>query len=328
MANIPRPSGPVPRVWPRIGGRTLDLFLQGILVVIVWALVGDGERIFAGLAIAWATVTIYEFLFTAWTGGTPGKSVSGTTVVALDSSGRVPLPAALRRAATVGALSVLPVIGWVVWAASTFTDALGRGVPDRAARTMVVPDHFSVTLTSHSLPGYADSVRPPRMSPFGRVGDLDVRIRARLRRLNDAPVLAVAIGLLALTPSLPFTTGTLILLSSGAWIVLFVIDETRRIGRTARTAGHELAGLVVVDARTGQRPGSGRAFARALVLGLTTYIPVLWPVLAVSMIMMRWTDLGRGLHDLAGRTVVVADLTLDPETQRQRAMRMRVGQDQ
>lgn len=46
------------------------------------------------------------------------------------------------------------------------------------------------------------------------------------------------------------------------------------------------------------------------------------------MIMMRWTDLGRGLHDLAGRTVVVADLTLDPETQRQRAMRMRVGQDQ
>lgn len=323
----PQARGPVPRPWPRVGGRTLDLFLQAILVLIAWAAFGETERPIAALTIAWATITLYELLCTAWFGGTPGKSVSGTKLVALDVSGRVPLAGALRRGATVGALTVIPVVGWLIWIVSTFTDALGRGVPDRAARTMVLPDHLSATITSRSLPGFADSVRPPRMSAYGRVGDLDVRIRARLRRLNDAPVLSVAIGLLALAASLPFATGTLILMSSGAWIVLFVVDETLRVARTGRTAGHELAGLVVVDARTGRRPGNGRSFVRALVLGLTAYVPVLWPVLGVSMIMVRWNDHGRALHDLAGRTVVVADLTLDPEVQRQRAMRMRIGQD-
>ena len=306
----------------------LDLFLQAIVVLIAWAVFGETERPIAALTIAWAAITIYEFLCTVWFGGTPGKSVAGTKLVALDVSGRVPLPTALRRAATVGALTALPVVGWLIWIVSTFTDALGRGVADRAARTMVVPDHLSAVITASALPGYADSARPPRMSAFGRVGDLDVRIRARLRRLNDAPALAVAIGLLALVASLPFTTATQLVMSSGAWIVVFVVDETRRISRTGRTAGHELAGLVVVDSHTGQRPGTGRSFARALVLGLTSYVPVIWPILGISMIMVRWNDQGRALHDLAGRTVVVADLTLDPETQRQRAMRMRIGQDQ
>ena len=35
---------------------------------------------------------------------------------------------------------------------------------------------------------------------------------------------------------------------------------------------------------------------------------------------------GRGLHDVAGGTVVVADPNLDPEQQRQRAMSLRFGQ--
>lgn len=310
-----------------MGGRALDLFLSGILVLIAWAVFGETERLFSAMVIAWAAITIYEFLCTAWLGVTPGKSVSGTKIVALDTAGRVPLPTALRRGAAVGALAAIPVVGWLIWIVSTFTDALGRGVPDRAARTMVVPDHLPANISSRALPGYADAVRPPRMSPYGRVGDLDVRIRARLRRLNDAPVLAVAIGLLALAASLPITTGMVLLISSGVWIVLFVIDETWRVARTGRTAGHELAGLVIVDARTGQRPGNGRSFARALVLGLTVYIPVLWPLLGISMIMVRWNDQGRALHDLAGRTVVVADLTLDPEVQRQRSMRMRIGQE-
>lgn len=310
-----------------MGGRVLDLFLQAILVAIAWAAFGEMERPITALIIAWATITLYEFLFTAWIGGTPGKSVSGTKLVALDVAGRVPLPTALRRGATVGALTALPAVGWLIWVVSTFTDALGRGVPDRAARTMVVPDHLPANITSRALPGYADAVRSPRMSRYGRVGDLDVRIRARLRRLNDAPLLAVAIGLLALAASLPVTTGMVLLISSGIWIVLFVVDETWRIARTGRTAGHELAGLVVVDARTGMRPSIGRSLARALVLGFTAYIPLLWPLLGISMIMVRWNDQGRALHDLAGRTVVVADLTLDPEVQRQRAMRMRIGQE-
>ena len=48
-------------------------------------------------------------------------------------------------------------------------------------------------------------------------------------------------------------------------------------------------------------------------------------VLAISLLMMRYSDSGRGLHDLAGGTVVVSDPKLDPETQRQKAMRMRLG---
>lgn len=43
------------------------------------------------------------------------------------------------------------------------------------------------------------------------------------------------------------------------------------------------------------------------------------------MLTMRFGADGRGLHDLAGGTVVVSDPSLDPETQRQRAMRMRLG---
>ena len=42
--------------------------------------------------------------------------------------------------------------------------------------------------------------------------------------------------------------------------------------------------------------------------------------------MIRVNSEGLSLHDLAGGTVVVADPTLDPETQRQRAMQMRIGQ--
>jgi len=62
-----------------------------------------------------------------------------------------------------------------------------------------------------------------------------------------------------------------------------------------------------------------------VVLALTLYVPLLWPVLAVSMVMVRWGSTGRALHDLAGDTVVVGDPSLDPEAQRQQAMRMRLG---
>src|SRR5690606_3776258 len=92
------------------------------------------------------------------------------------------------------------------------------------------------------------------------------------------------------------------------------------------TAGHRLAGLVIRDRRTGTPPGVGRSFARALVLAITLYAPLPgWPLLAVSMLMIRFGSTGRGLHDLAGGTVVVADPALDPEVQRQRAMEMRLG---
>ncbi len=117
----------------------------------------------------------------------------------------------------------------------------------------------------------------------------------------------------------------MILLSSVAWVVVFVAHETWLVHRTGVTPGHTIAGLVIVSRKGGGPPGTVRSFLRALVLGLTVYVPLLWPILAISLIMMRTGDAGRGLHDYAGGTVVVADPTLDPETQRQRAMRMRMG---
>ena len=117
----------------------------------------------------------------------------------------------------------------------------------------------------------------------------------------------------------------LILITSAAWLVAFVIDETRLVHRTGATAGHRQAGLVIRSTRTGRPPSLGRSFWRALVLGLTLYVPLLWPVLAISLLRMKYAGAGRGLHDVAGGTVVVADPHLDPEEQRQMGMSLRLG---
>lgn len=310
----------------RFGARCLDGFATAILVVVALVVAGDGERPMAGFAIAWLVAWAYETATTARFGATPGKLLVGVRVVAIDGVGRLPAERAAKRAAVNAAFFVMPVVGWAIWLSSTLTDALGRGIADRAADTMVVPKATALPISSRDLAGYADGARAPRRTALGRVGDLDVRARARLRRLLDAPWLALAIGLLALVPSLPFSTATLLFASSATWVVVFVVDETRRIHRRGATAGHRLAGLVVRDRRTGGLPGTGRSFARALVLGITLYTPLPgWPLLAVSALMIRVGSTGRGLHDIAGRTVVVADPALDPELQRQQAMKMRLG---
>lgn len=296
-----------------------------ILVAVALTLLGDGERPLAGFAIAWFVLTAYEAGCVVLFGATPGKLAVSQRVVVLDGTGNPALAPAAKRAAVTSAFTVLPVLGWAIWLSSTLTDALGRGIADRAADTMVVPKTAHLPIARRDLAGYADGARAPRVTMLGRVGDLDVRARARLRRLADAPVLAVAIGLLALAASLPLSTLSILIGSSVAWIVVFVVDETRRVARTGSTAGHRLAGLVIVGNGTGRSPTTGQSLRRALVLGLTLYVPVLWPVLAGSLLLMRLSGSGRGLHDLAGGTIVVADPGLDPEVQRQRAMRMRLG---
>ena len=163
------------------------------------------------------------------------------------------------------------------------------------------------------------------MTPLGRAATLEDRRRARTRRLADAPLLVLAIIVLAGAAGLPVAKLSVIIITSIIWIVLFVIDETWRIARLGATAGHRQAGLVVRDMRTGEAPSPGRSFARALVLGLLLYVPLLWPITAISLIVMFLSDRGRGLHDLAGRTVVVADPRIDPELQRQMAMSLRLG---
>ena len=295
-------------------------------MVIVWVVAGDARRIFTDIFLAFLVVAVYETLTTMWLGATPAMRIVGLRVVELDGVGRPSSATALRRACMAGVLMVIPFIGWGLWLVSMFGDALGRGFPDRMSNSIVVPDQFRGAVATRDLPGFADGVRPPRITPLGRVGDLDVRYRARLRRLTDSRLLAAAIGLLALAVSLPFTTATVMLLSSAAWVVIFVAHETWLVHRTGATPGHVMAGLVIVGRKTGRPPSGWRSFCRALVLGLTVYVPLLWfPFLAISLIMMRTSSTGRGLHDLAGGTVVVADPSLSPEAQRQRAMRMRLG---
>ncbi|HEX2575196.1 MAG TPA: RDD family protein, partial [Aquihabitans sp.] len=242
----------------RVGARLIDAIVGVVLVVGALLVLGDGERPLAAMAIAWFVLACYEAATVTWFGATPGKLAVGLRVVGLDRTSHPPLAQAAKRAAVNAAFSVLAVVGWALWLSSTLTDTLGRGIADRAASTMVVPKVTALPIATRDLPGYADGARPPRRSHLGRVGDLDVRARARLRRLVDAPALAVAIGLLALAASLPVSTATLLIGSSVAWIVVFVVDETRRIARTGATAGHRLAGLVVLDRRTGAPPGLGR----------------------------------------------------------------------
>lgn len=321
----PPPRGPVAGRGARVGARIIDAIIGLIAVIAVLLAVGDAERPAAGVAIAWSVLAAYEATAVTLFGASLGKLAVGLRVVGLDTTANPSFAQAARRAAVTSVFTVLTVVGWIIWLTSTLTDALGRGIADRAADTMVVPKGTPLPIAGRDLPGYADGARPPRVSPLGRVGDLDVRARARLRRIVDAPVLAAAIGLLALAASLPVSTAAIIVGSSIGWVVVFVVDETRRVARTGATAGHHLAGLVIVDHRTGRAPTVGRSLLRALVLGTTLYVPVLWPVLVVSLLMMRYGSSGRGLHDLAGGTSVVADPSLDPEVQRQRAMRMRLG---
>jgi len=297
-----------------------------IASAVVLAFVDLDERPYAQASVVAVVAWAYETLTMVVWGGTFGKRAVGLRVVNLDAARRRPsAPAAARRAAFSTALAMMPVVGWAIWAASAFGDPLGRGPMDRAASTMVVPDRAMLPVATRDLPGYADGARPPRLTTLGRVGDADVRARARLRRLGDAPLLAAVAGLLALLAAVLDASLALVAASVVAWLVAFVADETLRIHRDGATVGHRNAALVVLDRRRATPPTIGRSLARAVTLGLLLYVPVLWPVLGVSVLMMRWSDTGRGLHDLAGGTIVVADPSLDPEAQRQAAMRVRLG---
>ncbi len=322
----PRPSGPVASKWVRFAARSIDASIEAVGVILVWFAIGDVHKLFTDLFLAAVAICAYETVSCLWLGATPAMRLLGVRVVELDTSGRPSAAVGLRRGLMVAVLTVMPVIGWGLWVVSMFGDALGRGFPDRVSNSMVVPDAFTGSVATRDLAGFADGARPPRLTPYGRVGDLDVRFRARLRRISDSRLLAGAIGLLALAATIPpFATGKIILLSSAVWIVIFVAHETWLVHRTGATPGHRMAGLVIISRRTGAPPSVGRSFARALVLGLLVYVPPMWLFLTISMLMMRHNATGRGLHDFAGGTLVVADPTLDPETQRQRAMRMRLG---
>ncbi|MCU1351725.1 MAG: hypothetical protein JWM05_934, partial [Acidimicrobiales bacterium] len=323
-AQPPRPAGPIASAEARFGARAIDLAIAAVLAALTIAL-GPHDRPDAIWFLVIMVLTAYETTLVAAFGATPGKLALGLRVAQLDRVGRPAPVAAFRRSLITSTLTALPVVGWAGWVMSSTMSPLRRGVADRAGGTIVVRRGAPQPLATASLPGYADAQDVPRMSPLGRVADLEDRRRARLRRLGDAPLLVLAMTALIGVAALPTSRLGIILISSTLWLVAFLVDETWRISRVGATAGHRQAGLVVRSIDTGEPPTPGRAFARALVLGFTLYVPLLWPLLAVSLIRMKSSPTGRALHDLAGRTVVVADPQLDPEEQRQRTMSLRLG---
>jgi uncharacterized RDD family membrane protein YckC len=309
----------------RVGGRLIDVLVVGVLAGVVLGLFGQSGRPWASLLLVAATLWLYETVTVAWLGATPGLRIVGLRVVSLDAVGKPSWATAARRAAVDAGLAAAIVVGWVVWLVSVAGDPLGRGIPDRNAATMVVPQHARLPIATSDLPGYADGARPPRVGALGRVGDADVRVRARLRRFDRRPGLALLVGLLVLASPLIDATFLRFALATLVWLVVFTADEARLLARFGANAGHRIAGLVVLDRRTGLPPGVGRSVTRALALGLQLYVPLGWPCLWVSLPLMRWSSTGRGLHDLVAGTIVVADPALEPEAQRQRAMAVRLG---
>lgn len=311
----------------RIGAAAIDAFAVSACATVVLAVAGSTERPYAAVFLVALTWWAYETATVALGGATLGQRAVNLRVAALDHAGRPSWSAAARRAAVDAALGAAVVVGWAFWLGGVLGDPLGRGPADRAAGTMVVPRTAVAVIGSRDLPGYADGARPPKLTTLGRVADADVRVRARIRRVVDAPGLAATAGMLALASTLFGGSIRLFVASFAVWVAAFTVDETRRLVRHGATYGHRAGGLVVLDRRTGQPPGSGRAVARAVVLGLILYVPVLWPLLLITVAMMAWSATGRGLHDLAGASIVVADPRLDAEEQRQRAMALRLGRD-
>lgn len=319
-------AGPIAPRDRRLGAFCIDLLIHGILLIpVVMISPEPGYRPVTLVALWWTFIVAYETVMVRAAGGTVGKLLTGIRVVALDRNGPVPIVSALRRAAIATVLELVPFIGWTVLG-GTLTDALGRGSPDRAADTIVIRRDAGRPVRHRDLPGLADHLSPPRLGPYGRIGDLDVRIRARLRRLHASPILVVLTAVSALIAAHPSAGVGAILGMALLWILVFVVDETVRIHRRGATPGHEMAGLVVHAPRNGAAPSIPRSLVRAIVFAATAYTIIGVPLLLVSMLLIRWSPTGRSLHDRIAGTWVIADPRLDPEVARQRAMRMRTGE--
>lgn len=309
-----------------MGARVLDVLVHLVLAVPALLLTPEANlRPVTALTVWWATIVAYEVGFTLAFGATLGKLATGIRIVELDRIGRCSARAAVRRACVDSLLEIIPVIGWISLAGG-LGETLSRGAPDRAGGTIVVRKHAVLPIRKQDLPGYADHLRPPRIGPHGRIGDPDVRIRARFRRFNDSPVLVAATGAAALAWMTFLDTPGQVILLVLAWMTVFIVDETLRIARSGATAGHRMAGLIVYSPRTGGPPTMGRSLLRAIIVAVSAYTIIGFVLVFVSIVMMRTSRTGRSLHDLAAGTWVVADPGLDPEVSRQRAMQVRTGE--
>ncbi len=240
-STVVKPAGPAAEAGTRIGARAIDTLIEVVLAIGVFVVV-PGRRWPAALFLTAALIAIWETIWTTTSGGSPGKLAVGLRVTQLDRQGHPTPRAAFARSLGVAICVTLVFVGWVIGLVSTLMSPLRRGFHDRLGQTMVVRRDAQVPISTVSLPGYADAEVTPRMTPWGRAGTLEDRRRARARRLADAPILVLAMIVLAGAAGLPVTKLSIIISTSIMWLVVFVIDETWRIARLGATAGHRQAG--------------------------------------------------------------------------------------
>jgi uncharacterized RDD family membrane protein YckC len=186
------------------------------------------------------------------------------------------------------------------YALTVITFPSRRGIADRIAGTIVVPFEAPGLITRADVEAEDEGVRPRLVTPWGPVATIEARRRARAARLDDSPLLVVA--LVAVTVAWTFDALAIAIGLAVLFAVLLVLDEATRIGRDAGTSGHRREGLAVLDEETGEAPGRGAAMARAITLAVFWLFP---PLLLVLALWVQLSPAGRGPHDLVAGTIVV-----------------------
>lgn len=295
---------------------------MSLLILSIVARFVPEPRLLARMVLLMGAMTAYEALFTIHLRATPGKLATGLRVAELDRVRVEPVTAWTRGVVTtIGSLAVilsLPALGLMTrdvaglafggtvvliaggYALTVLTFPSRRGIADRIAGTIVVPFEAPEVVTSEAVAAHDQASRPRPRTAWGPVATVDARRRARAARLDDAPVLVIA--LVAVTVAWTFDAAPVAIALAVVFAVLFVLDEAVRIGRDGGTAGHRQQGLAVLDESTGEPPGRASALARAVTLAVFWLFP---PLLVVLALWVQLSPTGRGPHDLVAGTVVV-----------------------
>jgi len=298
-ARPPPPLGPAAPAGRRAIARIVDFVLAWIPAFVVMVL-GPDDRPVAVMFLGWVAIVVYEVMFLTLLGATPGKLLTGLRVLELEGSKRVSLRAALARSVELALVS-LTLVFVPAMIGSVLMSPLRRGFHDRHGHTFVTRRDGPERVTQADLVQFEQLFQPPPNTRFGPAANLDTRRRARAHRLERAPWLLA--GLVLVVAVLQFGQSGLLLAGlSALWLVVFIVDESLRVARSGTTPGHEIAGMRIVDTRTGAIPSRGRSVARAAVLAPMLYIP---PFQAVLAFWVTVHPTHRGPHDLAGATQVI-----------------------
>ncbi len=279
-------------------------------------------RLMARMVLGLAAITAFEALFVLQLRATPGKLATGLRVAELDRAVVDQTTAWVRGlVTTIGSLAVIlsvPAVltmvdsvagfgvGGIViaiaggYAMSVITFPSRRGMADRIAGTIVVPFEAPAVITRADVEAEDEVTRPRPVTPWGPVATIEDRRRARAARLDDSPLLVVV--LVAVSVAWTFDATAVAIGLAVLFAAVLVVDEATRIGRDGGTSGHRREGLAVLDEETGEAPGRGAAYARAVTLAVFWLFP---PLLLLLALWVQLSPTGRGPHDLVAGTVVV-----------------------